>query len=295
MAPRVSVVIPAYEAASSIESTLASVAAQTFSDLEVLVVDDGSSDATADLAARHPVGAVVIRQANAGVSAARNAAIDRASGDLVAFLDADDTWEPRKLELQVALADADPTIGVVYSSTTVVDDEDRPTRVIEVTSHDDPIESMLLRSSIMALSSGMVRRELLDDVRFDPRFSQCADWHLWLRLGLRTRFAPVPTPLLRYRMGATNMSTNVALLERDTFAVLDAFYAEEPGASRYLPIRDEVYSNHWMIVGGSYLHARQVGDALRCIVRGVRLHPSNVARPLGLPVRWARRVGKRPR
>lgn len=294
MSPRVSVVIPAFQAAGTIEATLSSVAAQTFSDVEILVVDDGSTDGTAEVAAAHPVTPMVIRQANAGVSAARNAAIDRAQGDLVAFLDADDAWEPRKLELQVALLDAQPGVGVAYTSTTVVDALDQPVRVIDVTDHHDPVESMLLRSSIMALSSGMVRRELLDVVRFDPRFSQCADWHLWLRLGLRTRFSPVLEPLLRYRQSPGNMSANIPLLERDTFGVLDAFYAEEPGAERYESIRSTVYSNHWMIVGGSYLHAGRPRDAVRCVWTGVKLRPTNLVRPLGLPLRWARRRVRGP-
>ena len=143
------------------------------------------------------------------------------------------------------------------------------------------------------ISSGLARRSVLEAVGgFDPDFSYCADWDLWLRLAVATRFAIIDTPLMRYRTSEGNMSSNAALLERDTFAVLDAFF-RTPAASRYKAIRAEIYANHWMYCAGSYLHQGRPGDATRCVLRGIAVHPSSVARPLGLPARWIGRAARR--
>lgn len=99
--PLVSVVIPVFNGARFLGPTLASVSAQTFPDLEVIVVDDGSSDGSGEIAVA--AGAMVIRQENRGVSAARNAALQKVRGEFIAFLDADDLWHPEKIERQLSL------------------------------------------------------------------------------------------------------------------------------------------------------------------------------------------------
>jgi glycosyltransferase involved in cell wall biosynthesis len=128
---RVSVIIPAYNVEAYIAETIESALQQTRSVSEVIVVDDGSTDRTAEVA--ESVGKIVrvYRQDNAGASAARNFALDHASGDLIAFLDADDLWEPRKLELQIAYLKGHPEIGTVTSSFSVFGTGVRP-RIVEM-------------------------------------------------------------------------------------------------------------------------------------------------------------------
>jgi hypothetical protein len=136
----------------------------------------------------------------------------------------------------------------------------------------------------------MVRREVHEAVGgFDRRFSQCADWDYLLKLSLSTRLRPIPEYLAMYRKGSANMSRDIGLLERDTFAVLDRFFSDD-APDRYLGLRDQCYSNHWMILSGSYLHAGQLAASVRCLVKGLRLWPRNVVRPLWLPVRQAQRI-----
>ncbi|MCB0791851.1 MAG: glycosyltransferase family 2 protein, partial [Flavobacteriales bacterium] len=106
--PNVSVVVPCHNAAPWIEATLTSVLAQDWPGLEVIVVDDGSVDDSADRVARRFPQVRLLRQANAGVAAARNAGLKAASGDWVAFVDADDHWLPGKLRVQMALLAANP-------------------------------------------------------------------------------------------------------------------------------------------------------------------------------------------
>jgi glycosyltransferase involved in cell wall biosynthesis len=100
--PKVSVIIPAYNAERFIAQSVRSATEQSYADIEVIVVDDGSRDDTARIASGYP-GVHVLRQANAGVSAARNAGVHASSGELVAFLDADDVWHADKIATQVAL------------------------------------------------------------------------------------------------------------------------------------------------------------------------------------------------
>jgi glycosyltransferase involved in cell wall biosynthesis len=116
---RISVIIPAYNVEVFLSETIVSVLKQTYPVDEVIVVDDGSTDRTADIAESFDGVVHVIRQDNAGASFARNRALRHASGDIIAFLDADDLWEPHKLERQIAYLAAHPDVGTVASSFSV--------------------------------------------------------------------------------------------------------------------------------------------------------------------------------
>ena len=127
-APVVSVIVPAYNAAATLPRTLESVRRQTFADYEIIVIDDGSSDATmvevAEIASIDPR-VLVIRQSNAGVASARNSGIAQARGRFLAFLDADDTWDQNHLEIHVARFAQDPSLAVSFSATRYIDGADR--------------------------------------------------------------------------------------------------------------------------------------------------------------------------
>jgi glycosyltransferase involved in cell wall biosynthesis len=290
--PRVTVVIPAYNAEATLAETLESLFAQTFADFEAIVVDDGSVDGTIRVA--ESFGDQRLRALsipNGGVSRARNHAVAQAQGEFVAFLDADDLWEPHKLERQLAVLDAQPSAGLCVTGAIRIDGASRELAPIPVLDTGDPCRTLLLQSmAVGCISSGMVRKALLESVGgFDPRFSQCADWDLWLRLSRAAGIAVVPEQLVRYRTSPGNMSSDIGLLERDTFAVLDAFYSTG-AADAYRDVRARAYSNQWMICAGSYLHRRKFGDSLRCLYQGITTSPRNVARLLGMPGRWFSRV-----
>jgi glycosyltransferase involved in cell wall biosynthesis len=295
--PEVSIVIPAYNAAETLPETLASLMAQTFTDFEAIVIDDGSRDDTAALArACGDPRLRVLSVANGGVAAARNRGIDAAGTDLIAFLDADDLWQPDKLALQIESLRAHPDAGVCVTSATRIDRDSQPVGPALFRDPEDVTEALLLESMIVGcISSGVIRKSLLERAGgFDERFSQCADWDLWLRLSLAARFAVLTQPLVQYRSHAGNMSSNLGLLERDTFAVLDKFFADADAAA-YQRLRRRVYSNHWMICGASYAYGRQWTDAFRCLIKGLQAYPPNVSRPLGAPLRWLGRAHVRPR
>src|SRR5437764_13661053 len=120
---RVSVIIPAYNAAKTVGRAVDSVLAQTFADFELIVIDDGSTDSTAEVVqSRRDQRIRCITVANGGVASARNRGLDLASGDLVAFLDADDAWLPTKLERQSNLMMRRASLGLCFTSAVLVDD-----------------------------------------------------------------------------------------------------------------------------------------------------------------------------
>jgi len=293
--PEVSIVVPAHNAGRTLAQTLASVRAQTVADYEVIVVDDGSTDDTAQVAGEAQDSRVsVVSTANGGVARARNHGIARATGSFVAFLDADDLWRPTKLADQLARLAADPSAGVCVTAATRIDDSSREIGLMRLEDTRDTCAALLLRSMVAGcVSSGVVRRSLLEAVGgFDPAFSQCADWDLWLRLSRQTRFSLIDEDLVLYRTHCGNMSSNISLLERDTFAVLDKFFACE-ASGPYLPLRRRAYSNHWLICSGSYLHAREAGNSVRCLANALREDPSNLGHLAGLPRRWCARLTRR--
>ncbi len=293
----VSVVIPAFNAAGTIAETLASLTAQTFVDFEALVVDDGSCDATASIASSNADPRIrVITTANAGVAAARNHAMSHATGSLVAFLDADDLWEPGKLERQVEALRLRPEAGVCVTGALRVGIDSRPLGAMPLAHPDDLTRALLFQSMIVGcISSGVVRKHLLDAIGgFNPAFSQCADWDLWLRLSLVTQFEIIDLPLVSYRSSTGNMSSDVTLLERDTFSVLRAFFAADTSAA-YRSLQARVYAAHWMVCSGAYLHHRRYRDSLRCLSAGIRADSRSARRPLGLPKRWLSRLGRQRR
>ena len=295
--PEVSVVIPAYNAEPTLSETLASVCAQTFSDIEVIVIDDGSTDGTAALVRGWQDPRVrVVSVPQGGVARARNTGIELSTGAFVAFIDADDMWLPAKLERQLEAIRAPGDHGMCVTAAIRVDARGAELAPIPVVQTDDYCKALLLDSMVAGcLSSGLVRRSAIErSGAFNPALSQCADWDLWLRLSRVTTFAVVPGELVLYRVHANNMSADISLLERDTFGVLDAFFSDV-ASTPYRRLRRRVYSNHRLICSGSYLHAGRFVDAVRCLIVGLATYPPNIGRVLARAPWRMRRTTQAPR
>lgn len=183
---RVSVIVPTYNRAAAVERAVASVLAQTHTDLELIVVDDGSTDDTgARLATIADDRLRIVRQDNAGVAAARNRGLREARCDLLAFLDSDDLWRPGKLACQIeALTTAPPSAGLCVTAVEVVGPDQ--SREIRHSPGGRLFEPLLLTNSIHAvLSSGLIRRAVFEAVGgFDPRLPAIEDWD-WLQRAAR--------------------------------------------------------------------------------------------------------------
>lgn len=205
--PRVSVVVPSHNRARLLRRTLQSILAQRFTDLEVILVDDGSTDDTPALTARADPRVVVIRNREpSGVSAARNRGIAAARGEWIAFCDDDDLWSPDKLSHQLAAAERAGT-GWAYSGDVNIDDE---LRILTGGPPRDPQDVVALLPRWNPIASGgsnvIVRSDILARVGgFDPSLRRTEDWDLWIRIARTGPPACVREPLVAYRFHLGNV------------------------------------------------------------------------------------------
>jgi GT2 family glycosyltransferase len=219
--PLVSVIIPAYNAAGFIDETLNSVFNQTYSNYEVIVVNDGSpdTDELQKVLAPFRDRLIYIQQENKGPSAARNHAIKKARGEFVAFLDSDDNWLPDYLEEQIKLSRSEHGFDMVYSDAWLFGDGPLSgRRFMECAPSIGPVtfESLLLYQTSVITSCTVVRRQsVIDAGLFDERFIRCEDFDLWIRLAHRgARIGFQEQVLARHRTQSASLAANeIAMVE----------------------------------------------------------------------------------
>jgi glycosyltransferase involved in cell wall biosynthesis len=215
--PLVSVIIPAFNAEKYIRQTLLSVASQTHQNIEVFVVDDGSSDATASIVnefAYSDARFYLIRQNNSGVGAARNTAIRNANGEYIAPLDADDLWFPEKLEKQVArMEQVGHETGMVYCWSKHIDQHGRYlcngySQALEGhLRHALILHNVLENASVPLFRAAVLHKVGLYLTRAEQRGAQgCEDWDLYLRIAEVSSIHVVPEYLMAYRQTHSTMS-----------------------------------------------------------------------------------------
>jgi glycosyltransferase involved in cell wall biosynthesis len=289
----VSVIIPTYNHARFVGEAIGSALEQTSKPTEVIVVDDGSTDGTAAIVDRYRDQIRVVCQENRGVSAARNAGVALATGDLFAFLDADDLWLPTKLERQLARFDADPELGLVHCGVETIDTQGRPADRAIDGMEGWVAEAMLQfrRPVILGGGSGvLIPRPVFEAAGgFDVQLSTSADWDLYYRIACRRRVGFVPEVLLRYRLHGSNMHGNVVQMEHDMLLAYRKAFDDAPPALRTR--RRHYYGNLHTVLAGSYYVTGHYGRFARHAGLGVLLAPENAARHLAYPIRrWRRRA-----
>jgi glycosyltransferase involved in cell wall biosynthesis len=247
---RVSVVITTFNQAPYIAATIESALAQTRGADEIIVVDDGSHDGTADAIAPYRDRVTYIRQANAGVAASRNRGVAASRGDLIALLDGDDLWEPDKLARQIAAAVAHPRVPLIAANGVIFDEDgvrldslfDGPVR--ERLMEHRPLEwdcydALLKRNLIFTTSQVLIPRWALARVgESDRRYRTCSDWDLYLRLARDHRFVFLPDKLVRWRYLRTSASG--AIERRALQWALDEISILKAECARGRPGRGEV-------------------------------------------------------
>jgi glycosyltransferase involved in cell wall biosynthesis len=227
--PTVSIIIPAYNVAPYIGDTLRSVLAQSFTDYEAIVINDGSTDETE--AALEPFRAriVYVRQENRGVSAARNAALRVARGRFIALLDGDDIWLPDYLAHMAARLEADPGIDVLYPNAVFFGSPRWEGQLfMQVYPSREPVtfERLLTRECVVFVSA-VCKREAIEAVGgYDETLGECEDFDLWLRMAQHGfRFAFTPEPLVRYRRRGGALSSDEVRMPRSLIKVYEKVLA----------------------------------------------------------------------
>jgi len=276
--PRVSVLVPVYNGQDYLVEALESALAQCYRSFEVIVVDDGSTDASASIArmyARRSDGRVrVVAQANAGLPAARNAAMAAARGEFFALLDADDVWLPHHLSHAVAALDADPAVGLVHANIERIDGSGRPIgvpmRLWRL--QDDAFKAIALRHEHVSCPTAVFRRSCVDAVGgFDPQFTGlgCEDRDLWLRIAERWKLRYLDTVAARYRVHGKNMSGNRERMGQARRRLVEKLAAMPRGAALARHAGAMIDSD----LGDELLAQGDCRGALRAQLRALRRRP----------------------
>jgi len=272
------VVIPTFNHARFVVQAVESVLAQTYPCVEILVVDDGSTDETR--AVIEPVRGRItyIYQENKGVSAARNAGIRAAKGEYLVFVDADDWIPPEKLAVQVAVLEERPGIGLVYSAWQHTDegnrwvlDEVRPRAPGQL------LETMLRHAcSFFPVGSPLVRSECFKRVGlFDESLTSAEDTDMWVRLTLAGyEFAYVDRPLYRYRMVTHSLSQNLARQANDEFTMLNKVFAAVNLPPNLRALESEAYAATHYKFAGKYYECGDIAAAQDHLRRAIARCPS---------------------
>jgi glycosyltransferase involved in cell wall biosynthesis len=277
----VSVIIPACNAGKYISETLDSARTQTHAALEIVVVDDGSTDQTPGIveqAARLDERIVLLRQQRRGVAAARNRGIEHARGEWIAPLDADDAWYPEKIEKQLRAAALDgKRAGLVYAWTQVTSEEGVPLFQMRSDWQGDAFLPLVMCNIVGHGSCPLIHRSCFEDVggydtTFFPRDAQgCEDWDLYLRVARKHCFAVAREILVRYRMATDSMSMRHHAMERSYRFMRSNLLAAVPGLPRRLVEWSE--SAFYIRMASSARKSGDFGHGLRCLMRSCASNP----------------------
>ncbi len=280
----VSVVIPLYNAKDVVRDTLRSVRAQTLTDYEVVIVDDGSTDGSGDVVQAAAPWARYLRQANAGVAAARNRGIAESHGAYIALLDHDDLWHPTKLAKQAAVLDERPDVGMAVTDVVHIDRNGRETGEVGVAYNPhDHFARLFVRGFVPTPSATLIRRSVFDAVGgLDESFGSAGmdDHELWTRIAARYAIAHVAEGLTYHRHHADKPS-HIGIEHRGILIErLLARYGDDLERQRYLLQERAAY---WSDLGRWYVAEGRVGEGRELLQRGLR---ASLGSPPSLKTAW---------
>jgi glycosyltransferase involved in cell wall biosynthesis len=236
--PRVTVCLAVYNGEETLAKALETVRAQTYTDYDILVLDDGSSDASPQIAEQ--AGARVVRQQNQGLGAGRKRLVEEAHGDLIAFIDHDDFWVPDKLEKQIALMD-ESGAALVHSDAWFHYDDGRVVpRDLRLDHAIDPLDHITPNNDVIASSALFDRRAMVEAGNFVADTVRCSDWYGWFMLASKHRFAYLPEKQVQYLVQATSLANTGYrfyqaqhyLLTEKILPHFDSLYSRLPKADR---------------------------------------------------------------
>ena len=282
--PNVSVIIPNYNYSQYLREAIDSVLAQTYAEIEIIVVDDGSTDNSREVLESYGDRITAIFQENAGVSAARNNGVSESHGEYIAFLDADDAWFPTKIERELAIFENDARLGLVHVGVVEIDGDGNL-----LSEHKDGMDGQVADALlhfegpvILGGGSGMmVPRRVFDEIGgFDTRLSTSADWDLFYQIANRYSVGFVPEVLLKYRVHSSNMHGNIGEMEHDMLLGFEKAFANDAVGNK-----SRCYGNLHKMLAGSYFRSGKYADFIRHAFKSVIKRPANLGYFLQFPLR----------
>ncbi len=247
--PTVTVVIPTYNAINYLPKALESLLHQTFTNFEVIIIDDGSTDSTAQWLGNLTDSKIEITvQTNQGVAVARNLGIAKAKGDYIAFLDSDDLWEPTKLEKQVQCLEANPDVGLVNTWIEYIDEQGNHLSIVQAPEAVGNVWNRAIAENLILCGSvPLIRRSCFETVGvFDPNLLSAEDWDMWIRIAASYSFALIREPLVSYRQHLKSKSNNLEMHLLHRLKTIDKTFQSVPFQLQYL--KDQAYGRAYLSI-----------------------------------------------
>ena len=286
--PKVTVIMNCRNGEAFVAAAITSVLEQTMDDFEIVFWDNLSTDRSAEIAQSYGERVLYFRgNIPLSLGEARNAALSEARGEYLAILDIDDVWLPEKLEVQVAVLDQRPEVGLVYADMLRLGKSGEPLCLwsAERQLHRGRVLEHLLTSCFISMSTIMVRRTVLDDVgMFDPRLEQTEDWDLYLRIAQRYPVDYVDAVLVKERLHYGNTSSQYDMVAEESCLLMEEWARRSPrhasicrgmiAVSRFKQAGVRAYQAYR--AGRSSLAARNLARALGLVLQ----HPIPVLRTI---------------
>lgn len=279
--PLVSVIVPVYNGESYIVEAMESIYAQTYSRLEVIVVNDGSTDGSEEKLRPYRDRIRYIYKANGGIASAYNLGAQACTGDFVCFLEQDDMWLPTKVESQVKYLLEKPMMGMVFCRYFTMNEKDPAVQHQlsylwpDEVSFEDLFIMTLERSSIITFSSVLMRKESLGSLMpFDEQLRVSVDYDAWLRLSYKGKLGFMSVPLLKYRLHDSNTSSVPIYALQDDVIVLQKWAGQSD--VRNAIGKEKVAGRLWRVWDALRFCHVQLGDVSaerRCLMAMIRLRP----------------------
>jgi glycosyltransferase involved in cell wall biosynthesis len=268
--PRVSVIIPTYNREHLISRAIQSVQHQTYQDFEMIVVDDGSTDHTEEMASsfRDEKIRYLRHDQNKGLPAARNTGIRAAKGEYVAFLDDDDDWFPTKLEKQVnQFEKSNEKIGVIYTGFLLKAQHTGKILAEVIPTLRGEVYRDLLNGNILHVSTSMIKKIGLEQVGFfDESFLSFEDWDLWMRLSKHYEFDFIPEALVTYYILGTQMTANLNLRIQGMERLIEKSHLDFKNCP-------SVLAKHLKRIGRWHILSGNIREGRRCFLNSIRADP----------------------
>ena len=269
-------IIPAFNAERFVSAAIDSAVAQTTPVHEIIVVDDGSTDGTVNLVKSYGAAVSLVRQQNGGAGRARNAGARAATGNWLAFLDADDQWRPEKLATQARAASAD--VALVYSDRFNCGDRGHlpPQAGMHLDLRVGESLAGLLKDNVITTSSVLLRRdvfEALGGFSDDPNVVPAEDWDLWLRVVARHKAKLCPEPLVDYRFHKSSVSRKDLKMNRARLLVLTRMLQSDACSTLSGSERRRILATCWMHNSYDAYRAGSRLSAAACCLRAAALDP----------------------
>jgi glycosyltransferase involved in cell wall biosynthesis len=276
----VSAVIPAYNAEAFIARAIDSVLQQTQRDIEIIVVDDGSTDATVALVQGYGKRVRLISQGNGGPARARNTGVNNSSGEYLAFLDADDWWDPTKIEQQISNLQANPSAIASYTGLRLRY-ADGHTGVALACDPKELRSALRIGNPCVPPSCVVVTRKAFDEVGgFNVDRRGCEDWELWFRLCRIGLFVLVPDPVTNYVVSDTGLSGNADQMFSDFSRMLDSVLLRDLTGISRRAWRRKALSYQSFKAALTARGARQRDKEMAYMMRSIFLWPSPFWQPM---------------